>query len=49
MRIGVIGAGHIGSTLAKYFIAGEHQVALSNSREPETLRELADRLVAEQR
>ncbi|WP_031512069.1 NAD(P)-binding domain-containing protein [Streptomyces sp. NRRL F-5123] len=37
MRIGIIGAGHIGSTLARHFSAAGHQVALANSRGPETL------------
>ena len=37
MKIGIIGAGHIGSTLAKLFAIAGHEVALSNSRGPETL------------
>lgn len=37
MRIGIIGAGHIGSTLARHFAAAGHQVAIANSRGPETL------------
>jgi 8-hydroxy-5-deazaflavin:NADPH oxidoreductase len=41
MRIAIIGAGHIGSTLARHFAAAGHDVAISNSRGPETLRELA--------
>jgi 8-hydroxy-5-deazaflavin:NADPH oxidoreductase len=41
MRIGVIGAGHVGSTLARHFTAAEHQVVLANSRGPETLRTFA--------
>src|SRR3954463_1678598 len=40
MRIGIIGAGHIGSTLARHFAPAGHDVAISNSRGPETLREL---------
>ncbi len=40
MRIGIIGAGHIGSTLAKYFVSAGHEVAIANSRGPETLRGL---------
>lgn len=40
MKIGVIGAGHIGATLARHFAAAGHEVAISNSRGPETLREL---------
>jgi predicted dinucleotide-binding enzyme len=40
MNIGIIGAGHIGSTTARLFIDAGHNVAISNSRGPETLREL---------
>jgi 8-hydroxy-5-deazaflavin:NADPH oxidoreductase len=43
MRIGIIGAGHIGGTLAKRFADAGHEVAVSNSRGPETL----DGLVAQ--
>jgi predicted dinucleotide-binding enzyme len=44
MRIGAIGAGHIGGTLAKQFAAAGHEVAVSNSRGPETLRAMVDEL-----
>jgi hypothetical protein len=44
MRIGVIGAGHVGSTLAKHFTAAEHEVAVANSRGPHTLRSLVAHL-----
>jgi 8-hydroxy-5-deazaflavin:NADPH oxidoreductase len=37
MRIGIVGAGHIGGTLAKLFLGAGHDVAVSNSRGPETL------------
>ena len=37
MRIGIIGVGHIGGTLAAHFVAAGHEVAISNSRVPETL------------
>ncbi len=37
MNIGIIGAGNIGGTLAELFARVGHQVALSNSRGPETL------------
>ncbi|MGH2747803.1 MAG: NADPH-dependent F420 reductase [Actinomycetota bacterium] len=37
MRIGIIGAGHIGGTLAKHFVDAGHEVAISNSRGPEKL------------
>ena len=42
MRIGIIGAGHIGGTLAARFIAAGHEVAISNSRGPETLAGLLE-------
>jgi predicted dinucleotide-binding enzyme len=41
MKIGIIGAGNIGSTLTRRFAALGHQVSVANSRGPETLRELA--------
>ena len=41
MRIGIIGAGHIGGTLARRLTALGHQVFIANSRGPETLAELA--------
>ena len=37
MRIGIIGVGHIGGTLAAHFVAAGHEVGISNSRGPETL------------
>lgn len=37
MEIGIIGAGHIGGTLARRFAAVGHQVFLANSRGPESL------------
>lgn len=37
MNIGIIGAGHIGGTLARRFAAAGHQVFLANSRGPESL------------
>ena len=40
MKIGIIGAGHIGGTTARLFIDAGHEVAISNSRGPETLRDL---------
>jgi 8-hydroxy-5-deazaflavin:NADPH oxidoreductase len=40
VRIGIIGAGHIGRTLAEHFIRAGHDVALSNSRGPATLGDL---------
>lgn len=41
MKIGIIGAGHIGSTLTRRFRQLGHGVAVANSRGPETLRDLA--------
>lgn len=40
MRIGFVGAGNIGGTLAKLAAEHGHDVVLSNSRGPETLAEL---------
>ncbi|HEU0245592.1 MAG TPA: NAD(P)-binding domain-containing protein [Gaiellaceae bacterium] len=42
--IGIIGAGHIGGTLARHFVDAGHEVALSNSRAPATLEDLVDEL-----
>jgi predicted dinucleotide-binding enzyme len=41
MNIGIIGAGHIGGTLTRRFIALGHKVFVANSRGPETLKDLA--------
>lgn len=40
MRIGVIGAGNIGGTLARHLVGAGHEVAISNSRGPDTLKDL---------
>ncbi len=40
MRVGVIGSGNIGATAARLFAASGHEVAIANSRGPETLAEL---------
>ncbi|MBW8484341.1 NADPH-dependent F420 reductase [Actinomadura parmotrematis] len=40
MRIGIIGAGHIGSTLARHFTDLGEDVVIANSRGPETLADL---------
>jgi len=40
VNIGVIGAGNIGGTVARLFAGAGHQVAIANSRGPETLAEL---------
>ncbi len=42
--IGLIGAGHIGSQVARAAIASGYDVVLSNSRGPETLSELVSEL-----
>jgi 8-hydroxy-5-deazaflavin:NADPH oxidoreductase len=42
--VGLIGSGKIGSTVARLSVAAGHSVVLSNSRGPETLTDLADRL-----
>ncbi|MFI2379263.1 NADPH-dependent F420 reductase [Streptomyces sp. NPDC018964] len=42
--IGFIGSGNIGSALARLAVGAGHDVVLSNSRGPETLRELVARL-----
>jgi predicted dinucleotide-binding enzyme len=44
MRIGIIGAGHIGGTLAELFVGAGHEVAVSNSRGPATLTGLVEEL-----
>ena len=44
MTIGFIGAGHIGSAVARAAIAAGHSVVLSNSRGPETLADLVSEL-----
>jgi 8-hydroxy-5-deazaflavin:NADPH oxidoreductase len=42
--VGFIGSGHIGSTVARLSVAAGYHVIMSNSRGPETLRELAAEL-----
>jgi 8-hydroxy-5-deazaflavin:NADPH oxidoreductase len=44
MRIGLIGAGNIGSTLARLAVGHGHDVMLSNSRGPQTLSGLVSHL-----
>lgn len=46
MKIGIIGAGHIGGALAQKLSALGHTVAIANSRGPDTLKELATRIGA---
>lgn len=40
MNIGIIGAGNIGGTAARLFSEAGHNVAISNSRSPDTLRDV---------
>jgi predicted dinucleotide-binding enzyme len=40
MRIGIIGSGNIGSTAARLFVDAGHEVAIANSRGPESLADL---------
>jgi predicted dinucleotide-binding enzyme len=42
MRIGIIGAGRIGGTLAQLWAKAGHEIAISNSRGPDSLRELVE-------
>ena len=44
MKIGIIGAGNIGGTLARHFVRTGHEVAVANSRGPETLQEFVAEL-----
>ena len=44
MKIGIIGTGNIGGTAAKLFVEAGHDVAISNSRGPETLLDLVSQL-----
>ena len=41
MKVGIIGAGNIGSALARRLTASGHEVSIANSRGPETLHDLA--------
>jgi 8-hydroxy-5-deazaflavin:NADPH oxidoreductase len=44
MKIGILGAGRIGTVAARLFVAAGHETAISNSRGPESLRELTAKL-----
>lgn len=44
MRIGIVGTGHIGGTLAQHLVRVGHEVAISNSRGPDTLEALVAEL-----
>lgn len=41
MKIGIIGAGNIGGTLARKFVAAGHSVKLAGAKGPDDIRELA--------
>jgi predicted dinucleotide-binding enzyme len=41
MKIGILGAGNIGATLARKLAASDHEVKLANSKGPDTIRDLA--------
>jgi 8-hydroxy-5-deazaflavin:NADPH oxidoreductase len=47
MKIGVIGAGNIGANAAKLFAQAGHEIALANSRGPETLQSLVAEIGAQ--
>jgi len=44
MKIGILGSGNIGAAASRLFVAAGHEVALSNSRGPESLRGLVEEL-----
>ncbi len=44
MKIGIIGAGHIGQAIARLAVANGHEVKISNSRGPETLTGVARKI-----
>jgi len=44
MNIGIIGSGNIGTTTARLFAGAGHEVAVSNSRGPETLDALVEEI-----
>ena len=49
MNIGIIGTGNIGATAARLFARARHEVAVSNSRGPETLEGLVAEIGARAR
>ena len=44
MKIGIIGAGNIGGNAAKLLAAAGHEIAIANSRGPETLNKLVEEI-----
>jgi predicted dinucleotide-binding enzyme len=49
MKIGIVGSGNIGGTAARLFVKAGHEVAISNSRGPESLQEFVAELGANAR
>ena len=45
MKIGIIGSGKIGGTAAKLFLNAGHEIAISNSRGPQSLQLFVESLV----
>ncbi|MDT6921446.1 NAD(P)-binding domain-containing protein [Pseudomonas atacamensis] len=46
MNIGIIGAGHIGATLARKLAACGHKIKLANSKDPQSIQALAEEVGA---
>jgi predicted dinucleotide-binding enzyme len=46
MKIGIIGAGNIGGTLARKLVTAGHSVKLAGSKEPDDIREQAEKIGA---
>jgi predicted dinucleotide-binding enzyme len=44
MKIGIVGAGNIGGNAAKLFAKAGHEIAIANSRGPETLTDLVNEI-----
>jgi len=44
MRIGIIGSGSVGATLARLWARAGHQIAIANSRGPESLADLVEEI-----
>ncbi len=44
MKVGIIGAGNVGQTLARLILAAGNEVVMCNSREPETLSSVIETL-----
>ena len=46
MKIGIVGAGHVGATLARKLVAAGHDVKLAASRGPDAIRDRATEIGA---